>query len=208
VALVVSVPLAGLRSVYEEGALLAGMLAMLAVGALVFFLTRGEEFAARAVRRLVRPLPGLTEERVESLVRQLAQSLRSLGADRDLLRRAIFWTALNWLLDAASLWAFLAAFGRFVDPVLLFVAYGVANVLAVIPLTPGGLGPVEFTAIGLLAAFGIPAPIATLGVLGWRLINFWLPIPVGAAAYVSLRVQRGAGLRARSRALHEMTEGR
>jgi hypothetical protein len=38
--------------------------------------------------------------------------------------------------------------------------------------------------------------VATLGVLGWRLVNFWLPIPVGAIAYVSLKVPRGAGLKA------------
>jgi hypothetical protein len=36
--------------------------------------------------------------------------------------------------------------------------------------------------------------VATLGVLAWRLVNFWLPIPAGAAAYVSLKVPRGAGL--------------
>jgi hypothetical protein len=38
--------------------------------------------------------------------------------------------------------------------------------------------------------------VATLGVLGWRLVNFWLPIPVGAIAYVSLKVPRGSGLKA------------
>ena len=38
--------------------------------------------------------------------------------------------------------------------------------------------------------------MATLGVLAWRLVNFWLPIPAGAIAYVSLKVPRGAGLRA------------
>jgi hypothetical protein len=38
--------------------------------------------------------------------------------------------------------------------------------------------------------------VATLGVLGWRLVNFWLPIPAGAIAYVSLKLPRGAGPRA------------
>jgi hypothetical protein len=33
-------------------------------------------------------------------------------------------------------------------------------------------------------------------VIGWRLVNFWLPIPVGAAAFVSLRVTRGPSLKA------------
>jgi len=38
--------------------------------------------------------------------------------------------------------------------------------------------------------------VATRGVLGWRLVNFWLPIPAGAIAYVSLKLPRGAGPRA------------
>jgi hypothetical protein len=46
--------------------------------------------------------------------------------------------------------------------------------------------------------------VATLGVLGWRLVNFWLPIPAGAAAYVSLKVPRGAGLKAMRTAVATM----
>jgi hypothetical protein len=33
-------------------------------------------------------------------------------------------------------------------------------------------------------------------VLGWRLVNFWLPIPVGAAAYLSLRLSCDSRTRA------------
>ena len=38
--------------------------------------------------------------------------------------------------------------------------------------------------------------MATLGVLAWRLVNFWLPIPAGAVASVPLKVPRGGGLTA------------
>jgi hypothetical protein len=34
--------------------------------------------------------------------------------------------------------------------------------------------------------------VATLGVVAYRLINFWLPIPLGGVAYVSLQVENGA----------------
>ena len=61
----------------------------------------------------------------------------------------------------------------------LLVAYGVANIAAAIPFTPGGLGVVELTLIGILVGFGPPRAIVILGVVGWRLVNFWLPIPVG-----------------------------
>jgi hypothetical protein len=44
----------------------------------------------------------------------------------------------------------------------------------------------------LLIGFGLTRSVATLGVLAWRLVNFWLPIPTGIASYISLRVPRGS----------------
>src|SRR5208337_4989825 len=73
-----------------------------------------------------------------------------------------------------------------------------------LPITPGGLGVVDSVAPLLLVSFGVPASVATLGVLAWRLVNFWLPIPVGAIAYVSLKVPRGAGLKAMRAAVSTM----
>ena len=75
-------------------------------------------------------------------------------ADRSLTRRAIGWAAANWLLDAASLWVFVAAFGHVVSPVDLLMAYGLANILAAIPLTPGGLGVVELVLVSTITGFG------------------------------------------------------
>ena len=46
--------------------------------------------------------------------------------------------------------------------------------------------------------------MATLGVIAWRLVNFWLPIPTGAAAYVSLKVKPRAGLKAMRSAVSGM----
>jgi uncharacterized protein (TIRG00374 family) len=139
------------------------------------------------IEALAQRLPFVNPETVAELLQKLADRVRVLLRDRALLRHAIIWAAANWLLDAASLWVFLFAFGRAVLPVDLLVAYGLANILAVIPLTPGGLGVVEGVLIPTLVGFHVPKTTAILGVIGWRLINFWLPIPVGGAAYLSLR---------------------
>lgn len=55
-----------------------------------------------------------------------------------------------------------------------------------LPLTPRGLGSVEGVMVPALIGFGTPAGIANLAVIGWRLVQIWLPIPVGALAYSSL----------------------
>jgi len=86
------------------------------------------------------------------------------------------------------------------------VAYGLANVMAVLPITPGGLGVVEGVLVPTLVGFGSPRGIAILGVITYRLVNFWLPIPVGALAYLSLRVEPGASRRRRAQELEELAE--
>ena len=202
-SLLVSIPLAGLHPVYVAAALL-GLLALFGAAALVYTFTRGEERAVRFVRAVGRRIPRVGEDRLERLLRQAADSVTYLAGNRGLRNQALLWASLNWLLDAASLWSFLAALGHIVDPVELFAAYGIANVLGAIPVTPGGLGIIEALTATLLVSFGVPRNVAALGVLGWRLVNFWLPIPMGALAYVSLKVPRGSGLKARRRALSDM----
>ena len=163
---------------------------------------RGAGDAPRAAGR-TRAAPG-HPDRLEATFRHLGDSLRTLATSTDRRRSALVWAATNWMLDAAALWSFLAALGRYVNPIELFAAYGIANVLAAIPITPGGLGFVEASLPLLLASFGVTKNVALLGVLGWRIVNFWLPIPIGAGCYLSLKLRRGEGLRASRRALADL----
>jgi uncharacterized protein (TIRG00374 family) len=194
-SLVVSIPLAGFHPIYVTVAI-TGAVIMLAVAILVFGITRRSKRASRILCVVGDRIPGLTGDRLEQAIRDAGDSLSALARDRRTLVMSLTWASANWLLDAASLWCFVAAFGRFVNPVELFAAYGIANVAGALPVTPAGLGVVDSVAPLLLVSFGVTRSVATLGVLGWRLVNFWLPIPAGAIAYVSLKVPRGAGLKA------------
>ena len=102
-------------------------------------------------------------------------------------RRALALAAANWLLDYLVLVFALAAVGG--EPRLSFVllAYSGAQVLALIPLTPGGLGFVEAGLAGILPLSGVPATDALLAILAYRIFSFWLPIPAGGIAYLGAR---------------------
>ena len=202
-SLVVSIPLAGFHPIYVSVAI-TGAVIMLAVGTLAFGITRRSKRATRILCVVGDRIPGLTGERLEQAIRDAGNSLSALARDRRTLVMSLAWASLNWILDAGSLWCFVAAFGQFVNPVELFAAYGIANVAGALPITPAGLGVVDSIAPLLLVSFGVTRSVATLGVLGWRLVNFWLPIPAGAAAYVSLKVPRGAGLKAMRAAVATM----
>ncbi|MBV9449135.1 MAG: flippase-like domain-containing protein [Streptosporangiaceae bacterium] len=202
-SLVISIPLAGFHPIYVSVAV-TGAVLLLAVAALAFAITRRSRRASRVLCAVGDRIPGLTGDRLEQAIREAGNSLSALARDRRTLAASLSWASLNWILDAASLWCFVAAFGRYVNPAELFAAYAIANVAGVLPVTPAGLGVIDSVAPLLLVSFGVTRSVATLGVLGWRLVNFWLPIPAGAAAYISLKVPRGAGLPAIRAALAAM----
>jgi uncharacterized protein (TIRG00374 family) len=167
-----------------------GVILLGAFGSLFYLLTRGQHQASRVIRRMAGRVRFLDADRTTALVERLAERFAALTQDRALTRRAVGWAAANWLLDAASLWVFVAAFSHFISPIDLLMAYGLANILAAIPITPGGLGVVEFVLVSMITGFGPTAGEALSGVLAYRAVNFWLPIPFGGLAYASLEFER------------------
>lgn len=186
-ALVVSIPAQGFHPFYTAAAVL-GALLLAVLAALVVLVVRHEPLARRAVRWTAEHLPLLDPDAFENAICHLAERLRQLASRPRLLAVAIAWSAGYWLLSAASLWVFIAAFGPTVRPDSLLVAFGLANVLGAIPITPRGLGVIEAVLVPMLVGFGTPRGPALFGVLGWRLASFWLPIPAGGLAYLSLRL--------------------
>jgi uncharacterized protein (TIRG00374 family) len=203
VSLVISIVLAGFQPIYGTVAII-GTVVLLAVAALVFGVTRGAGRASRILRVVADKIPGLSGERVERAILDATRTFATMARDKRVLSLALLWASLNWLLDAASLWAFVAAFGKFMNPIELFAVYGIANVAGALPITPGGLGVVDSIAPLLLVGFGVTRSVATLGVIAWRLVNFWLPIPTGALAYASLKVKPRAGWQAMRSAISGM----
>ena len=191
-SLVISIGLSGFRSTYGT-ITIVGTIVLAGAAALILGVARGGGLASRALRVIGDKTPGLSGDRLEHAVLEARDSFALLARDRRVMIWALVWASLNWLLDAASLWCFVAAFGSLINPIELFAAYGIGNVAGALPITPGGLGVVDSITPVLLVGFGATSSVATLGVLGWRVVNFWLPIPTGAAAYVSLKVTPHSG---------------
>lgn len=189
--LVVSIPTQGFNPLYVTAAVI-GIVVMGLFATAVVGLMKGHHAAERRLRAVARRIRWLDEDKVGESVRRIAARLQELVRDPFLVRRVLLWGTLNWLLDAASLWVFVRAFGASVPPVGLIVAFCLANVFAAIPITPGGLGIVEGILIPTLVGFGVPRSAVVLGVPMYRLAQFWLPIPLGAIAYMTLRFGPGS----------------
>ncbi len=184
--LIVSIPIRGVNAIYGSAAL-AGVIVMGLAGSLVFGLMEGQGRSERVIRWIARKFR-LDEDKAAIVLHRVAERLEQLISDKQLLGRVATWAALNWLFDAAALWIFLRAFNITMDVDALIISFGIANVLAAIPITPGGLGYVDTSYIGMLAGFGAPARRATLGVASYRFAQFFFPILLGGLLYLSLRV--------------------
>jgi len=127
---------------------------------------------------------------------------KELLADRDFIRTtigdrwklALLAAAGNTGFDYLALLAALLAVHANPQPSLVLLAYTSAELLALIPFTPGGLGFVEAGLVGTLTLAGVPGRDALAATLLYRLVSYWLPLPAGGVAYVLFR-RRYEGLR-------------
>ena len=90
----------------------------------------------------------------------------------------------NQFFDFLALETSLLAVGAHVNLLLVLLAYVAASALAMIPITPGGLGFVEAGLTGVLALAGVSAEHAVLATLLYRLFSYWLPLPAGLVASI------------------------
>lgn len=175
----------GLASVAIGGALLSA--ALFGFGAAVLIRPRFAGSVARLVHRAagwVARRIGRVGPSVDDLLERRTELIRSLGPR---WRAALGASVANWGLDYLVLVAALQFLGA--DPrfSVVLLAYGAAALLAMIPLTPGGVGFVEAGLASLLVVAGVPAADALLATLAYRIASFWLPLPAGLVAWVLFR---------------------
>ncbi|HZB76080.1 MAG TPA: flippase-like domain-containing protein [Solirubrobacteraceae bacterium] len=135
-----------------------------------------EEYAGRRWQRWLSAIAGA-----------LDQGVREAGT---ILRRRDWKVILGslgyWAFDNAVLWACFKAFGESPAITLVLMGYLIGQLGGLLPI-PGGIGGIDGGLIGALIVYGLPAAATAAAVLAYRVILFWLPLVLGAAAFSSLR---------------------
>ncbi len=75
------------------------------------------------------------------------------------------------------------AFGHYVNPGAVIIAYAIANFAGLVSVLPGGVGIYEGLMTGTLAAGGVPAALSLPVTVMYRVVNFAVQIPVGYYFY-------------------------
>jgi uncharacterized membrane protein YbhN (UPF0104 family) len=135
----------------------------------------GGVLAFPAGRRMVRA-------RVSPTFGQVLPRLVEVAQDPRKLIEGVGGALLLSLAYIACLATCVAAFGGSVPIAKIGVVYLTGSALGSIIPTPGGLGAVEAALTAGLTAAGVPGGVAAGAVLLFRLLTFWLPVPLGWAA--------------------------
>jgi uncharacterized membrane protein YbhN (UPF0104 family) len=126
---------------------------------------------------------GLVASARLALIGGIAEAVQILRVrDRQVLLGALGY----WAFDNAVLWATFHAVGSSPDISIILMGYLIGQLGGLLPL-PGGLGGIDGGLVGTLVLYGTPVAATVAAVLAYRLILFWLPLVVGAIAFLSLR---------------------
>lgn len=129
----------------------------------------------RARNRLRRSSPPL-ERLPKRLISERDRILATVGRR---WRGALIAALGRWAFDFACLLAALQALDALPRPGLALLAFCAAQLLAQVPVTPGGLGFVEAGLTATLVLAGVAPAEALTATFAYRLFAYWLQLPLG-----------------------------
>lgn len=148
------------------------------VNKLVRFFTRG---------RLKR---GVKTKALVEFFDEIHDDYVAIRKERKLLIKPYIWAVVANLSDAALLWIAFWSLGFYIEPALLFIAFGLSSVLSAISVTPGGAGIYEAAMIMFLTTAGISPDVAIAGTLIARVVLVMGTIVFGYVFYQTTIVER------------------
>lgn len=159
--------------------------ALCAVGVVLLASDRTVEGLGRAVRWSLRRVRLAVSDDLPRRLHDQVDLVRRTVGDR--WPRALAAAAGRWIFDYLTLLAALAAVDARPSIALTLLAYCAVQLLAQIPITPGGLGIVEAGLTSALALAGVGAASAAAATLAYRLASYWLPLAAGLIAWLLYR---------------------
>jgi uncharacterized protein (TIRG00374 family) len=187
----VLIALTGNTGVQARGTVLVGLFVVLIAGALLIrrdLLLRFLGLLVRLCRRITGHPRGDVMRRIESTL----QRMREIPLSNVKAVALVAMATVLWLTDFLVL---LCCFGAVHAPIPwsgVLLAFGVSQIVASLPLIPGGLGIVEGSLAVILVAYGAKKVPSLAVVLIYRLLTFWAVIIVGwiSIAVIEWRVRR------------------
>ena len=122
-------------------------------------------------------------KRVEKVCNETHQDYKILRDKLPELRKPLFYSMLANVTELATIYVVYIAYGNYVNPGAVIIAYALANFAGLIAVLPGGIGVYEGLMAAVLVSAGVPAGIAISVTVMYRVINLAISLPPGFYLY-------------------------
>lgn len=171
----------------EGGAVVAALVGMLFISAVVFLLTRDQAVLAAWLLGIKRTMAWVFRRQwddagILKIVDELVRGRTLIVARRSELVWLVGIQVLAMVGHSLAMLVVLYSLGETTSILVVMSAFGVALVSSTFNVLPGGGGTVEATMVLVLQGMGVGAAAITAAII-FRLLNFWLMMPVAALCY-------------------------
>lgn len=139
------------------------------------------------VIHLIRPKHPETIEiaQVRRLFTEFHYNYVTLAGKYRSFKKPVAYALLANLCEILTIYIVYIAFGHWVNPGAVIIAYAVANFAGLISVLPGGVGVYEALMTAVLAAGGIPPSLSIPVTITYRIVSMAIQIPPGYYFYHS-----------------------
>ena len=121
--------------------------------------------------------------RVERMLNELHENYLILKSDYGQLKKPFFNGFMANFTEILAVYVVYIAFGHWINPGAIILAYALANFAGLISVLPGGIGIYEAIMTAVLAAAGVPASISIPVTVMYRVINITIQVVPGYYFY-------------------------
>lgn len=125
----------------------------------------------------------ISVKRVQTAFTELHENYVLFRQDPQALRRPLLDGLIANVTEIVTLYVVFAAFGFWVNPGAVILAYAVANFAGLIAVLPGGVGIYEALMATVLATAGVPAGVSLPVIIMYRVLTMLMQLPVGYVLY-------------------------
>lgn len=144
------------------------------------------------VTRLVNKIVGIVRpknpetiniSKAQRAFKELHENYLLIKKDFSVLKKPLIHALFSNITEVVTLYLVFVAFGFWVNPGAVILAYAVANFAGLISILPGGVGIYEALMTAVLASAGVPAGISFPVVLMYRITTMAMQLPPGYVLY-------------------------
>ena len=154
-------------------------------------------FLTKAINKIVHIISRRPEtislSRAQRAFGELHENYRQIRSNFSDLYRPLSYALVANLAEVMTIYVVYLAFGYWVNPGAIIIAYAVANFAGFISVLPGGVGIYEFLMTAILTAGGVPASLSIPVTVMYRVLNMTIQLIPGYVLYhKALRENHGA----------------